>query len=65
LYRCYVVWDYDRRVIFGPAVMLIAATVCGYVFEGSLSTTLFNESWVYPLMTLFLNVILTSLTGEP
>lgn len=63
LYRCYVVWDYDRRVIFGPAVMLIAATVCGYVFEGSLSTTLFNESWVYPLMTLFLNVILTSLTA--
>lgn len=48
----------------GPALLLIAATVCGYVFEGSLSTTLFTNSWVYPLTTLVLNLTLTSLTGE-
>jgi hypothetical protein len=35
LYRCYVVWDYDKRVVVGPALLLIAATVCGYLFEGS------------------------------
>jgi hypothetical protein len=64
LYRCYVVWDYDKRVVVGPALLLIAATVCGYLFEGSTSTTLFTNSWVYPLATLFLNVILTILTAS-
>jgi len=64
LYRCYVVWDYDKRIVVGPGLLLIAATVCGFVLEGSLSTTLFSISWVYPLTTLFLNVILTVLTGE-
>lgn len=64
LYRCYVVWDYDKRVVVGPALLLIAATVCGYLFEGSLSTTLFTDSWVYPLTTLVLNVSLTTLTAS-
>ena len=64
LYRCYVVWDYDKRIVVGPALLLIAATICGYLFEGSLSTTLFTNSWVYPLTTLVLNLTLTILTGE-
>jgi hypothetical protein len=36
---------------------------CGYVFEGS-QPHLFTFSWIYPTLTLTLNVILTSLTGK-
>ena len=37
-------------------------TVCGYIFEGS-SSNLFNNAFVYLIMTLILNVLLTGLTG--
>jgi len=63
LYRCYVVWGGDLRIIVLPAVLLVASVVCGYLFEGSTSN-LFAYSWVYVLLTFILNVILTILTGE-
>ena len=65
LYRCYVVWNFDKRILFGPAILLVAATVCGYILEGSSSATLLAQSWVYLLMTTILNIILTGLTGTP
>jgi hypothetical protein len=63
LYRCYVVWGGDLKIIALPALLLIASMVCGYLFEGS-SSILFAYSWVYVLLTFVLNVILTFLTGE-
>ena len=36
---------------------------CGYVFEGS-QPRLFSFSWIYPTMTLILNMTLTALTGK-
>jgi len=62
LYRCYVVWGGDLRIIALPAVLLVASMACGYLFEGS-TTNLFAYSWVYVLLTFILNVILTILTG--
>jgi len=64
LYRCYVVWNYNKRVLIGPAILLVAATVCGYIMEGSSSATLLAHSWVYLLMTTILNAILTALTAS-
>lgn len=63
IYRCYVVWGGDLRIIILPALLLIASMVCGYLFEGS-NSALFAHSWVYVLLTFVLNVILTGLTGE-
>ncbi|EAU86912.1 hypothetical protein CC1G_10803 [Coprinopsis cinerea okayama7 len=62
LYRCYVVWGSRKRIIAGPAVLLVAATVCGYLFEGA-SIHLFKHAWVYLALTFSLNVILTGLTA--
>lgn len=62
LFRCYVVWGYRRRVVVGPALLLLAATVCVYLFEGA-SIRLFGHSWVYLAMTFAFNVIVTGLTA--
>ncbi|KAF8901215.1 hypothetical protein CPB84DRAFT_1846968 [Gymnopilus junonius] len=62
LYRCFVVWDHKKRVVVGPVIFLLAATACGYVFEGS-STKMFNNSYIYLVMTFALNAILTGLTA--
>lgn len=83
LYRCYMIWDRNIRVVLGPIILLAAGTgiyiyiclslkrvtdynisiACGYVFEGS-QPHLFTYSWIYPTLTLILNVILTTLTGK-
>ncbi|PPQ89304.1 hypothetical protein CVT25_000371 [Psilocybe cyanescens] len=52
LYRCYVVWEYKKLII----------VVCGYIFEGS-SSELFDKAYIYLILTLVLNVILTCLTA--
>jgi len=62
LYRCYLIWNRDLRVVLGPIILLAAGTACGYVFEGS-QPHLFTYSWIYPTLTLTLNVILTTLTA--
>lgn len=62
LYRCFVVWGCKKRVVLGPAVLLVAATIVGYLFEGA-SLSLFQHSWVYLAMTFTLNIILTILTA--
>lgn len=62
LYRCFVVWGCKKRIVLGPAVLLVAATIVGYLFEGA-SLSLFQHSWVYLAMTFALNVILTGLTA--
>ncbi|KAH6909986.1 hypothetical protein BKA70DRAFT_181897 [Coprinopsis sp. MPI-PUGE-AT-0042] len=62
LYRCFVVWGCKKRVVLGPAVLLFAATIVGYLFEGA-SMSLFQHSWVYLAMTFALNTILTALTA--
>uniref|UniRef100_A0A8H7XT79 Uncharacterized protein n=1 Tax=Psilocybe cubensis TaxID=181762 RepID=A0A8H7XT79_PSICU len=62
LYRCYVVWEYRKTIVVGPCILLIAGTVCGYIFEGS-SSELFNLAYIYLILTLILNVILTCLTA--
>lgn len=38
LYRCYVIWDRNIRVVLGPVILLIAAT--GILFSFSLSPNL-------------------------
>lgn len=62
LYRCYVVWGFNKYIIIAPAILLIAGTVCGYIFEGA-SSILFNHAWIYLSMTFTLNVITTGLTA--
>ncbi|KAF8154577.1 hypothetical protein B0H34DRAFT_529383 [Crassisporium funariophilum] len=62
LYRCYVVWGFKKRVIAGPVALLIAGTVCGYVFEGG-PPQRFKYTWIYLSMTFVLNLVLTSLTA--
>ena len=63
LYRCYVVWGRNLKVIMLPVLMLTTSVVCGYTFEGSASE-LFTYSWVYVLLTFLINVFLTILIGE-
>lgn len=75
-----MIWDRNLRVVLGPIILLVAGTgmlyiyiyliaatniskACGYVFEGS-QPHLFTYSWIYPTLTLVLNVILTTLTGK-
>jgi hypothetical protein len=64
LYRCYIVWNRDKRVVILPTIVLIVTPVCGYTFAGSSSTMFFPQSWIYTALTLLLNVTLTALTGE-
>jgi hypothetical protein len=65
LYRCFVVWGRDLKIIAFPVVLFIASVVCGYLFEGSSSIEMvFGRSWIYVILTFSLNVILTGLTGE-
>jgi len=62
LYRCYMIWDRNLRVVLCPIVLLAAGTACGFIFEGS-QPRLFKYSWIYPALTLILNMILTTLTA--
>ncbi|KAJ3505756.1 hypothetical protein NLJ89_g7253 [Agrocybe chaxingu] len=62
LYRCYIVWDFRKDIVIGPLVLLIAGTVCGYIFEGA-TNHLFKYAWIYLAMTLVLNLLLTGLTA--
>ncbi|PPQ75571.1 hypothetical protein CVT26_012376 [Gymnopilus dilepis] len=62
LYRCFVVWEHRKRVVAGPIILLLGATACGYLFEGS-SSKMFNNSYIYLVMTFALNAILTALTA--
>lgn len=62
LYRCYAIWGYKLRVVLGPIILLVAGTACGYIFEGS-QPHLFKYAWIYPTLTLILNLILTALTA--
>lgn len=64
VYRCYIVWGYNKRILISSSFFLVALTVSGYVLEGSPSMPLAEHSWVYLLMTFVLNVILTVLTGK-
>ena len=65
LYRCYVVWGGDLRVLAVPGLLFIASLVCGYVFEVSPSmAVVYGQGWKYITVTFVLNVILTGLTGE-
>jgi len=71
LYRCFAVWDFNISVISGPVILLLAGTVCGYVFEESSSFAGFSSSpnpgfdktYIYLIMTFSLNAILTGLTA--
>ncbi len=63
LYRCYVVWNRDRRILIGPAILFVATTVCGYLLGISSPTRLGQLSRIYISLTFVLNVILTTLIG--
>ncbi|KAF8901216.1 hypothetical protein CPB84DRAFT_1846969 [Gymnopilus junonius] len=62
IYRCFVVWEHKKSVVIGPIILLLAATACGYVFEGS-STRMFNNAYIYLVMSFALNAIVTVLTA--
>jgi len=62
LYRCYAIWGCRVRIVLGPIILLVAGTACGYIFEGS-QPRLFRHAWIYPTLTLILNLLLTALTA--
>jgi len=62
LYRCYAIWGCKVRVVLGPIILLVAGTACGYIFEGS-QPHLFKYAWIYPTLTLILNLLVTALTA--
>lgn len=62
LYRCFVVWEFKKRVAILPVLILLGVTGCGYVLEGS-SSKFFDKSYIYLVMTFGLNVTLTGLTA--
>jgi len=61
-YRCYAIWGCKVRVVLGPIILLVAGTACGYIFEGS-QPRLFKHAWIYPTLTLILNLLVTGLTA--
>ncbi|KAF8880557.1 hypothetical protein BD779DRAFT_1446204, partial [Infundibulicybe gibba] len=63
IYRCYVVWGHNRRIIIFPCILLLAATICGYLFEGATSPSLKRTFPIYLLMTFTLNTLITILTA--
>lgn len=63
LYRCYVVWGGNLRIMVPSSLLLVGSVVCGYMLEGSASV-LFNYSWVYIFLAFILNVLLTMLIGK-
>ncbi|KAF8869935.1 hypothetical protein BD779DRAFT_631369 [Infundibulicybe gibba] len=63
IYRCYVVWGHNRRIIIFPCILLLAATICGYLFEGATSPSLKRSFPIYLLMTFTLNTLITILTA--
>ena len=59
--RCYVVWNRNKRVLIGPAILFVATTVCEYLVSSP--TTLVLLSRVYISQSFVLNIILTTLIG--
>lgn len=41
VYRCYIVWNYDYKIITVPIIMLLSTTVCAYL-------AVYNFSQVHP-----------------
>ncbi|KAF8066759.1 hypothetical protein FPV67DRAFT_1416807, partial [Lyophyllum atratum] len=62
LYRCYLIWSSKTWVIIGPAILLVAATACGFVFEGR-SIALERYSWIYLSMSVAVNIITTAIAA--
>ncbi|TFK69991.1 hypothetical protein BDN72DRAFT_571931 [Pluteus cervinus] len=62
LYRCYVVWEYNRLVVAGPAMLLIATTVSGIILEAT-NPDLLDWSFIYLLMAVIFNTLVTALTA--
>ncbi|KAF8895285.1 hypothetical protein BD779DRAFT_715172 [Infundibulicybe gibba] len=58
IYRCYVVWGHDKRIIIFPCVLLLSATICGYLLP-----SLGQSFPVYLWMSLALNSLVTILTA--
>ncbi|KAF8869936.1 hypothetical protein BD779DRAFT_631453 [Infundibulicybe gibba] len=63
IYRCYVVWGHNRRIVIFPCILLLAATICGYLFEGATSPSLKRSFPIYLWMTFTLNILVTILTA--
>ncbi|KAK7033854.1 hypothetical protein R3P38DRAFT_738877 [Favolaschia claudopus] len=71
IYRCYIVWGFNIRVIIVPTIMLIATTVCGYLAVYNFSQVVPGEDvfvsniaeWGTALFSLSLstNIVVTSL----
>ncbi|KAF8895288.1 hypothetical protein BD779DRAFT_715080 [Infundibulicybe gibba] len=63
IYRCYVVWGHNRRIIIFPCILLLSATVCGYLFQSDNLSSLHLSFPIYLWMTLALNSLVTILTA--
>jgi len=63
LYRCYVVWNRDRRVLIVPAILFVLTTLCGYGLGVLSPARLVLLSRIYISLTFALNVILTTMIG--
>jgi len=63
LYRCYVVWNRDKRVLIVPAILFVLTTVCGYGLGALSPARLVLLSRIYISLTFALNVILTTMIG--
>ncbi|KAJ7116218.1 hypothetical protein C8R43DRAFT_1038363 [Mycena crocata] len=65
IWRCFVVWGRNLRIVVVPILMLLSITVLGYIYayeEDYLDSTRFNSRIAY-LMSVFTNVLLMMLTA--
>ena len=63
LYRCYVVWNRNKRVLIVPAILFVLTTLCGYGLGVLSPARLVLLSRIYISLTFALNVILTTMIG--
>ncbi|TFK69995.1 hypothetical protein BDN72DRAFT_839606 [Pluteus cervinus] len=62
LYRCYIIWNHNRRVVIVPAILLVVITGCGIAFDGT-TMELFRWADIYLSMAIGFNILVTSLTA--
>ncbi|KAF7375569.1 hypothetical protein MSAN_00445100 [Mycena sanguinolenta] len=65
IYRCFLIWGRNARVVSLPILMLIASTVLGYVstYQDDLEDSHFIDARIVYIMVLLTNIVLLTLTA--
>ncbi|KAJ6496099.1 hypothetical protein C8R45DRAFT_1131882 [Mycena sanguinolenta] len=65
IYRCFLVWGRNARVVVLPILMLITTTVLGYLaaYEDDLVNPYFIDERIVYIMVLLTNILLLTLTA--